>query len=71
MLDPGQDLPLGRAIAPELIGHDHTGHVLQPLQQLLEEAPGRLRTAPALHQDVEHGAVLIDRPPQIVLLRQA
>ena len=41
VLDPGQDLPLGRAIAPEFIGHDHTGNVLQPLQQLLEEALGR------------------------------
>ena len=52
VLDPGQDLPLGRAIAPEFIGHDHTGNVLQPLQQLLEEALGRLRVAPALHQDI-------------------
>ena len=49
VLDPGQDLPLGRAIAPEFIGHDHTGHVPQPFQQLLKEALGRLRVAPALH----------------------
>ena len=32
MFDPGQDLPLGRTIAPELVGHDHTRNVLQPLQ---------------------------------------
>ena len=37
MFDPGQDLPLGRTIAPEFIGDDHTGHVPQPLQQLLEK----------------------------------
>jgi hypothetical protein len=67
MRDPGQDLLLGGAIAPEFIGHDHTGNVLQPLQQFLEEPLGRLRVAPTLHQDVEHGAVLVDRPPQIVL----
>src|SRR3954452_7182672 len=66
VLDTGQDLPLGRAIAAQLVGHDHTRDVLQPLQQLLEEAPGRLGVAPALHQDVEHGAVLVDRPPEVV-----
>ena len=49
-------------------GHDHTGNVLQALQQLREEPLGRLCTAPALDQDVEHGAVLVDRPPQVVLL---
>src|SRR4051812_694368 len=68
MLDPRQDLPLGRAIAAQLVGHDHTGHVVQPLQQLLEEAPGRLGVAPALDQDVEQGAVLVARPPQVVQL---
>jgi hypothetical protein len=68
MLDPWQDLPLGRTIAPEFIGHDHTGNVLQPLEQLLEEPLGRLGAAPALHQNIEHGTVLIDRSPQIVQL---
>ena len=68
MFDPGQDLPLGGGVALEFIGHDHTGNVLQALQQLLEEPLGRLRVAPALDQDVEHGAMLVDRPPQVVLL---
>ena len=68
MLDPGQDLPFGGAIAAKFIGYDHTGHVLQPFEQLLEEPPGRLGIASALHQDVEHGTVLVDRPPQVVLL---
>ena len=68
VLDPGDELPLGRTIAPEFIGHDHTGNVLQPLQQLLEEALGRLRTAPTLDQDVEHDTVLVDCPPQVALL---
>src|SRR3712207_1235717 len=45
VLDPGDELPLGRTVAPESIGHDDTGNVLQPLQQLLEETLGRLRTA--------------------------
>ena len=67
MLDSRQELPLGGAIAPEFIGYDHTGNVLQPLQQILEEALSRLRVAPTLHQNVEHGAALVDRAPQIVL----
>ena len=60
MLDPGQDLPFGGAIAAKFIGYDHTGHVLQPFEQLLEEPPGRLGIASALHQDVEHGTVLVE-----------
>jgi hypothetical protein len=36
------------------------------LQELPEELPGCSLVAPGLHQDVEHVAVLIDRPPQIV-----
>ena len=37
VLDPGQDRPLGRGVALELVGHDDTGNVLRPLEQLLEE----------------------------------
>ena len=65
VLDPGQDLALGRAVTRQLVRHDDTRHVLQALEQLLEEALGRLGVAPALHQDVEHGAVLVDCPPEV------
>ena len=67
MLDPGQDLLFGGAIAAKFIGYDDTRNVLQPFEQLFEEPLGRLGTASALDQDVEHGTVLVDRPPQIVL----
>jgi hypothetical protein len=65
VLDPGQDLPLGGVIAAQRVGHDHTGHIPQPLQQFLEEALGRLGVAQALHQDIKHAAMLVDRPPEI------
>ena len=68
VLDPGQDLPLGGTIARQLVGHDHTRNVLQALEQLLEEALGRLGAAPALHQNVEHRAVLVDGAPKVVTL---
>src|SRR3954470_12485050 len=48
VLDPGQDLPLRGAVTPELVGHDHTRHVPQAFQQLLEEALGRLGVTPTL-----------------------
>lgn len=63
MLDPGQDLPLGGTIAAKFIGYDDTRHVLQTFEQLLEEPLGCLGIASALHQDVEHDTVLVDRSP--------
>jgi hypothetical protein len=41
-LDPRHDLAFGGAIAAQLVRHDHTGHVLQAFQPLLEDALGRL-----------------------------
>ena len=58
MLDMGQDRALRRATAAVLIGHDHPGPILQTPAQLLEEPLGRVRVAPALHQDVEPRPVL-------------
>src|SRR4051795_12709254 len=43
-------------------------HLTEPLQQLAEQALGGPFVPPALHQDVEHEAVLIHRTPQPVLL---
>ena len=38
------------------------------LQQLAEQALGRMLVAPALDEDVEHHPVLVHRPPEPVLL---
>jgi hypothetical protein len=38
------------------------------LQQLPEQALGGLFVPPALDQDVEHDPILVDRPPEPVLL---
>ena len=61
MLDTGQDLPLRRAVAAQLIGHDHPRHVPQAAQQLRKNrlAAQALRR---LCQDVEHVAVLVHGP---------
>jgi hypothetical protein len=63
-----ENLPLGCAIAFQLIREDHPGDVLQALEQLAKEFLRRLLVPPALHQDVEHVALLIHGPPEIVTL---
>ena len=64
----GQDRALRRGVAFELVGHDHARHVLQAAQQLAQEPLGGPGIAPALDEDVEHMAVLVHRPPEVVLL---
>ena len=66
MLDIRQHLSLCRAIAPELIGHDHTRHILQAPEQPFEEPVRCLRISTGLDQYVEHDAVLIHRTREIV-----
>jgi hypothetical protein len=58
---------LSDAIAPQLIGHEHSRHILQTLQQPLEEALRGVGIAPRLNENVEHDAILVDGTPEIVL----
>src|SRR3954467_11677691 len=67
VLDVRDDPALGRGVAFQLIGHHDPRHIAQALQQLLEEALGRHGVAPALDQDIENHAVLIDCTPEIML----
>src|SRR5262245_18023377 len=48
VLHAGQDLPLGRTIAFELVRDDHPRHILAALEQLAEEFLGRVLIPPAL-----------------------
>lgn len=68
VLDARQDLALRGGVALELIRHDHPWDIPQAPQQLAKEALGRGCATPALDQDVENISVLVDRPPEIVLL---
>jgi hypothetical protein len=61
-------LLLRRRIARQLVGDQDARRPHLLLEQLTQQALGRLLVAPALHQHVEHDAVLVDRPPQPVLL---
>ena len=66
MLDAGQDRPLGGTIASQPVGYDDPRNILQPTQQLPEEALRRLGVASALDKDVEYMAVLVDGTPEVV-----
>ena len=46
----------------------HTRHAGLPLQQLAEQALGGLLVPPALDENVEHDPILVDGPPEPVLL---
>jgi hypothetical protein len=68
MLDALEDFTLGGPIGSELICHDHLGHVAQTFQHLTKEALVRFLITAALHQNVEHTPVLINRSPEVVQL---
>src|SRR5215813_7448585 len=68
MFDPRQDLALGRPIALQFIGDDDARHVGQPLEELAKELLCGLLVPSALHQDIQYVPLLINCPPQIVIL---
>jgi len=68
MFHPWQDLPLCGGVAAQLVRDDHARHLPQTAQQLAKETLGGLCIAPALDEDVEHVAVLVDRAPEIMRL---
>src|SRR5215510_7197232 len=68
MFHPWQDLALGGSVALELIGDDHARDVGQSFEQLTEELLRSPLVPATLHQDIQHIAVLIHRPPEIVVI---
>jgi hypothetical protein len=61
-----QEIPLGGAVALQLVRDDHPGHVGQALEQLPEECLGGVLVPSTLDQDIQDVAVLIHGTPQIV-----
>src|SRR4051812_31202045 len=66
MFNARQDLAFGGSIRSEFIRHEYLGYIAQALQQLAKEALGCLLVTAALDQHIEHVAVLIDSPPEIM-----
>jgi len=65
MLDVRKQVALRHTVASQFVGHDHSRHILQTLQQSPEESLGGWGIAAFLNEDVEHNAVLIHGAPQI------
>jgi hypothetical protein len=59
VLDAGHNFPLGRGIAFQLVGDQHTRRSSLFLQQFGEQALGGLLVAPALDENVENEALLL------------
>jgi hypothetical protein len=53
MLDVRRQASLHHSIASQLVGYDHSRHLLQALQQSLEEPLSGFPIAPLLDQDIE------------------
>ena len=66
MLHPRQDLAFRCSIALQLIGDDHAWNVLKPFEEFAEKPFGRVLVASALHEDIQHIAILIYGPPEVV-----
>lgn len=63
VLNTGHDFPLCCSVTGQLVGNDDPWYVLQAFEQLAEEFLGYILVATALHQDIQHMAILINRPP--------
>src|SRR6266436_1486453 len=68
MLDPGHDLPLGRGVAFQLVGDEHTRGSTLLLEELAEQALGGLLVASAPDENIENEAVLVDGTPEPMFL---
>src|SRR4051812_45795208 len=68
VLDAGHDLTLGGTVAAQLVSNQHTRRAALLFQQLAQQALGCFLVAPALDEDVEDKAVLVDGAPEPMLL---
>jgi hypothetical protein len=66
VLHTGHQPAVRRPVAAQLVGDQHSGHILQALQKLAKE-PGRgLGVSPGGDQNVQHIPVLVDGTPEVV-----
>jgi hypothetical protein len=63
---PSHQPSTSNPIAGQLVGHQDPGHVLQSFEQLTKEPGGGLGVPPGGDQNVEHSALLVNGPPQVV-----
>ena len=55
-------------ITLEFVRDQNAGRIAQSFEQLTEKVLGRMPVAPVLHQDIERVTVLVNFPPQVMML---
>ena len=68
VLDRAHQFAVGDAVGGEAVGDQDPGNPALLLHELGQEPLGGLGVAPALDQDVQDVAVLVDGPPQVLPL---
>jgi hypothetical protein len=68
VLDAGHDLAVSGAVGAQLVRDDHPRHRACRLEESAEESLRRGLVPPVLHQDIQHHAVLVDSPPEVLAL---
>jgi hypothetical protein len=68
MLHSRKNLSLRCSVALEFVGDDHARYISQSLEELAEELLRSSLIPPFLHEDIQHVPVLINCPPEIVML---
>ena len=68
MLDRGHHLTLRGTVAGQLVRDHDTRDPALLFQQLAQQALGGLFVPPLLDENVEHNPILVDGPPEPVLL---
>src|SRR3954471_8799264 len=68
MLDRGHHLTLGGAVAGQLVRDHDTRDPALLFQQLAPQALGGPLVPPLLDENVEHNPILVDSPPEPMLL---
>ena len=68
MGDRGHDLPMGNAVAAQLVGHQSHGFLALTLQECPKESPRRTRVPTRLDEEVDQVPVLVHGAPEILAL---
>ena len=68
MGDQGHDVPMGDAVAAQLVGHETRRFLALPLQEFSEESPRRTPVPMRLDEDIDQITVLVHCTPEILTL---
>ena len=68
MGNQGHDVPMGDAVAAQLVGHETRRFLALPLQEFSEESPRRTPVSTRLDEDIDQITVLVHGAPEILTL---